>query len=184
LADGGSDVSGADLASPGGTDDDQHHPDHLLAFLTAAAGYACLFVAVRPAVRGVTGQVGLGILGACARGTVGRGAFVADPVVTPLVRAVRRSTAPRRIGTRQRTRMAVPWPAGRPTDHLPNPVPTGSGNLDSRSSTPASPRCGNWFYKFLPRPSPTHSVSPESTARQVAHAGATWSRYASTVVRR
>jgi hypothetical protein len=56
----------------------------VLAFLTAALSYGCLFVAVRPVVRGVTGRVGLGILGACVLGTVGVGLFVADPVVTPL----------------------------------------------------------------------------------------------------
>jgi hypothetical protein len=56
----------------------------VLAFLTAAAGYACLFVAVRPAVRGVTGRIGLGVLGVCVAGTAGVGVFVADPVVTPL----------------------------------------------------------------------------------------------------
>jgi hypothetical protein len=56
----------------------------VLAFLTAAVSYSCLFVAVRPAVRGVTGRVGLGILGMCVVGTVGVGVFVADPVVTPL----------------------------------------------------------------------------------------------------
>jgi Protein of unknown function (DUF998) len=56
----------------------------VLAFLTAAVSYGCLFVAVRPAVRGVTGRIGLGILGVCVVGTVGVGVFVADPVVTPL----------------------------------------------------------------------------------------------------
>ena len=55
-----------------------------LAFLTAAVSYGALFVAVRPAVRGATGRVGLGILGVCVVGTVGVGVFVADPVVTPL----------------------------------------------------------------------------------------------------
>ncbi|HZO64309.1 MAG TPA: DUF998 domain-containing protein, partial [Kribbellaceae bacterium] len=55
-----------------------------LAFLTAAVSYGALFVAVRPAVRGANGRVGLGILGVCVVGTVGVGVFVADPVVTPL----------------------------------------------------------------------------------------------------
>ncbi len=55
-----------------------------MAFLTAAVSYGSLFVAVRPAIRGATGRVGLGILGACVVGTVGVGVFVADPVVTPL----------------------------------------------------------------------------------------------------
>ncbi|MGI8332684.1 DUF998 domain-containing protein [Actinomadura scrupuli] len=54
------------------------------AFLTAAAAYGCLFVAVRPAVRGVAGRIGLGVLGVCVAGTAGVGVFVADPVVTPL----------------------------------------------------------------------------------------------------
>jgi hypothetical protein len=56
----------------------------VLAFLILAVSYGCLFVAVRPAVRGTTGRIGLGILGACVVGTVGVGVFVADPVVTPL----------------------------------------------------------------------------------------------------
>lgn len=55
-----------------------------LAFLTAAVGYACLFAAVRPAVRGRTGRAGLAVLGVCVAGTAGVGVFVADPVVTPL----------------------------------------------------------------------------------------------------
>ncbi len=56
----------------------------VLAFLAAAVSYGCLFVAVRPAIRGAAGRVGLGILGVCALATVGVGVFVADPVVTPL----------------------------------------------------------------------------------------------------
>jgi hypothetical protein len=56
----------------------------VLAFLTAAVSYGSLYVAVRPAVSGATGRVGLGILGTCVVGTVGVGVFVADPVVTPL----------------------------------------------------------------------------------------------------
>jgi hypothetical protein len=56
----------------------------VLAFLTAAVSYGCLFVAVRPLVRGATGRVGRGILGACVVGTAGVGVFVADPVQTPL----------------------------------------------------------------------------------------------------
>ena len=56
----------------------------VLAFLTAAVSYGCLFVALRPAVCGVTGRIGRGLLGACAVGTVGVGVFVADPVATPL----------------------------------------------------------------------------------------------------
>ena len=56
----------------------------VLAFLAAAVSYGSLFVALRPAVRGVTGRIGRGILGACALGTVGVGVFVADPVETPL----------------------------------------------------------------------------------------------------
>jgi hypothetical protein len=56
----------------------------VLAFLTAAVSYGCLFVAVRPLVRTVSGRIGLGILGVCVLGTVGVGVFVADPVVTPL----------------------------------------------------------------------------------------------------
>ncbi|MFF5234945.1 DUF998 domain-containing protein [Dactylosporangium sp. NPDC000521] len=56
----------------------------VLAFLCAAGSYGCLFVAVRPAVRGRSGAAGLGVLGICALGTAGVGVFVADPVVTPL----------------------------------------------------------------------------------------------------
>ncbi|HEX5995333.1 MAG TPA: DUF998 domain-containing protein [Jiangellales bacterium] len=56
----------------------------VLAFLTAAVSYGCLFVAVRGLVRGVAGRAGLAILGLCVLGTVGVGVFVADPVVTPL----------------------------------------------------------------------------------------------------
>lgn len=56
----------------------------VLAFLTAAVSYGSLAVATRPAVRGVGGRIGLGILVVCALGTVGVGVFIADPVVTPL----------------------------------------------------------------------------------------------------
>jgi hypothetical protein len=56
----------------------------VLAFLTAAASYACLFVAVRPAIGGNLGRAGLGILAVCVLGTIGVGVCVADPVVTPM----------------------------------------------------------------------------------------------------
>ncbi len=52
----------------------------VLAFLAAAMSYGCLFVAVRPAIRGSAGRVGFGILGVCALGTVGVGVGVFVPI--------------------------------------------------------------------------------------------------------
>jgi hypothetical protein len=55
----------------------------VLAFLTAAVSYGCLFVVVRPVVRGRAGRAGLAVLAVCTVGTAGVGVFVADPVATP-----------------------------------------------------------------------------------------------------
>ena len=53
------------------------------AFFATALAYGCLAVAVRNHARGLAGRIGLGILTACAVGSVGVGVFVTDPMTAP-----------------------------------------------------------------------------------------------------
>jgi hypothetical protein len=53
------------------------------AFFATALAYGCLAVAVRDRVRGPGGRIGLGILAACAVGSLGVGVFATDPMTAP-----------------------------------------------------------------------------------------------------
>jgi len=54
-----------------------------LAFFMSAVSYAATWVLVRPHVRGVTGGVGLWLLGVCVVGALGVSIFTTDPLGTP-----------------------------------------------------------------------------------------------------